>query len=246
MRPSRIFIKTAAAAGGAISGAATLTLSTTGVITGRTSLVGNETLTFSPTAIITGQTALTASETLTFSDTAALSGLGGLATSESFSFSSSGNLAGTGSLAANEPLAFTTSGTLVPPAGAMSAASALEITTSGNLKGLGSLAGAELITFSDSATLSTQGGATTITVSGITGGADLTSLSYVVFNQADIGSASIIKQANDETTDSNGDLVIDLTGLGVSAGTVLSIVITNYTTAPAASNRGAVCFGTAA
>ena len=88
--------------------------------------------------------------------------------------------------------------------------------------------------------------ATTITVSGITGGADLTSLSYMVFDAADIGSASIIKQANDETTDSSGDLVVDLTGLSVSLGTVLTIVITNYTTTPTATDRGAVLYGTAA
>jgi hypothetical protein len=68
----------------------------------------------------------------------------------------------------------------------------------------------------------------------------------VVFDMADIGSASVIKQANDETTDTNGDLVIDLTGLSVSVGTVLTIVITNYTTTPTETNRAAVCFGTAA
>lgn len=88
--------------------------------------------------------------------------------------------------------------------------------------------------------------ATTITVAGITGGADLTSLSYVVFDAADMGSASIIKQASDETTDSNGDLVVDITGLSVSVGTVLTIVISNYTTTPTDANRGAVCYGTAA
>jgi len=87
--------------------------------------------------------------------------------------------------------------------------------------------------------------ATSITVSAITGGEDLSTLSYVVFDASDVGSASIIKQANDETTDSNGDMVIDLTSLGVPEGTLLTVVITNYTTAPALTNRGAVCFGTA-
>jgi len=88
--------------------------------------------------------------------------------------------------------------------------------------------------------------ATTITVSGIIGGASLTSLSYVVFDAADIGSGSVIKQAGDETTDSSGNLTIDLTALSVALGTVLTIVIANYTTAPTAANRGAVCYGTAA
>jgi len=88
--------------------------------------------------------------------------------------------------------------------------------------------------------------ATTITVASIVGGADLASLSYVVFDQADLGAVSIIKQANDETTDASGDLVIDITGLSVPLGTVLTIVISNYTTTPTATNRGAVCYGTAA
>ena len=88
--------------------------------------------------------------------------------------------------------------------------------------------------------------ATTITVSEITGGADLSTLSYCVFDAADIGSASIIKQGNDESTDSNGDLVIDLTGLGVPVGTTLTIIITNYTTAPADTDRAAVCYADAA
>jgi len=88
--------------------------------------------------------------------------------------------------------------------------------------------------------------ATTITVEGITGGASLSSLSYCVFDAADIGSASLIKQANDEETDANGDLTIDLTGLSVSLDTALTIVITNYTTTPSDSDRGAVCYGTAA
>lgn len=90
--------------------------------------------------------------------------------------------------------------------------------------------------------------ATTITVSDITGGADLATLSYAVFSAARIGvvGTTLIKQGEDETTDSNGDLVIDLTGLSVSVGTVLTIVITNYTTTPTETNRAAVCYGTAA
>lgn len=88
--------------------------------------------------------------------------------------------------------------------------------------------------------------ATTITVVGITGGADLTALSYVVFDGADIGVGSVIKQGNNETTDSNGDLVIDITGLGVALGTTLTIVITDYTTTPGTANRAAVCYANAA
>lgn len=90
--------------------------------------------------------------------------------------------------------------------------------------------------------------ATSVTVENITGGANLTSLSYVVFSAADIGDAgtTIIKRGNDETTDSNGNLVIDLTGLNVALGKTLTIVITNYTTDPALTDRGAVCFADAA
>ena len=92
----------------------------------------------------------------------------------------------------------------------------------------------------------TAGAATSITISGITGGADLSSLSYCVFDGPNIGSASLIKQGADETTDSNGDLVVDITGLGVLEGSLLTVIITNYTTSPSATDRAAVCYGTAA
>ena len=97
-----------------------------------------------------------------------------------------------------------------------------------------------------SPTAAIAGPATSVTVYGITGGGDLSSLSYCVFDGADIGTASIIKQANDEETNASGDLTIDITGLGATEGEVLTIVITNYTTTPSDSDRGAVCYGTAA
>jgi hypothetical protein len=103
-----------------------------------------------------------------------------------------------------------------------------------------------LVLSENAVTVSIITAATSLTVSAITGGASLTSLSYVVFDASDIGSASIIKQANDETTDVNGDLVIDLTGLGVVVGTKITVIITNYTTAPEVTDKGAVCFGIAA
>ena len=87
--------------------------------------------------------------------------------------------------------------------------------------------------------------ATTITFYAIEGGENLTALSYVLFNEADLGAASIIKQGNDETTTGVGDMTIDITGLGVSPGAVLTCVISNYTDTPVATNRGAVCYGTA-
>ena len=86
--------------------------------------------------------------------------------------------------------------------------------------------------------------ATSITIR-VTGGENLTSLSYCVFDGPDVGIASLIKQGNDESTDSNGDLVIDITGLGVMEDDILTVVINNYTALPTTSNRVAGCFGTA-
>jgi hypothetical protein len=86
----------------------------------------------------------------------------------------------------------------------------------------------------------------TVTVSGINGGANLTGLSYCVYEGTNIGTAAILKQGTDETTDENGDLYIDLSDTEVTNGTVLTIVITDYTATPSGASKGAVCYATAA
>lgn len=113
--------------------------------------------------------------------------------------------------------------------------------TSGNVTGSGALE-------SPVAEIDGEGQVITasITISGISGGENLSSLSYAVFSEADIGSATLIKQGNDGSTDENGDLFIDLTGTGVLNGTVLTVLIDDYTTAPTGASKGAICYGTAA
>lgn len=88
--------------------------------------------------------------------------------------------------------------------------------------------------------------ATTITVPLITGGKSLTGLSYTVFSNDDIATATIAAQGTGETTDADSELVIDITGAGISSGEVCIVVITDISGAPTAANRGAVCYGTAA
>lgn len=117
---------------------------------------------------------------------------------------------------------------------AMQPADAGGITGSGDLE-------SPLATLSGSGQVVTA----TVNVAGISGGANLTGLSYAVFSSADIGSATLVKQGNDETTDANGDLFIDLTGTGILNGTVLTIIITDYTTTPTGASKGAVCYATA-
>ena len=52
---------------------------------------------------------------------------------------------------------------------------------------------------------------TTVTVTGITGGANLTALEWFVFDTDDFSTASVIGQGSGETTDSSGDLTVVLT-----------------------------------
>ena len=87
--------------------------------------------------------------------------------------------------------------------------------------------------------------ATSITVPLITGAENLTSLAYTVFSNADISTASIAVQGSGETTDAATELVIDITGGGISNGEVCVVIITDISGVPLATNRGAVCFGTA-
>lgn len=76
----------------------------------------------------------------------------------------------------------------------------------------------------------------------IAGGANLTGLAYTVFDGYDMGTSPILKQGNDETTDADGDLTIDLVGTGASNGDPVTIVVSDYTTSPSAASSGAVCY----
>lgn len=64
----------------------------------------------------------------------------------------------------------------------------------------------------------TKATTTTLTITGITGGADLSGLQWLVLDAQDFSTASIALKGTGETTDSSGNLVIDLEGSGLTNG----------------------------
>jgi hypothetical protein len=118
----------AAAAGGAISGATTLTFAASGTLTGKGALAGASTLTFAPSGAVIGRAALSGASTLTFSPTATLAGMGSLSGSTTLTFTPTGTLGSVGG-------------------GAMSGATTLTFAASGTLTGKGALSGSTSITF---------------------------------------------------------------------------------------------------
>jgi hypothetical protein len=85
----------------------------------------------------------------------------------------------------------------------------------------------------------------TATIAGITGGESLSGLSYCVFNGYDISADVILKQGAGETTDSSGDLVIDLASTAIENNDPVTIIISDYTNSPTGSSSAAVCYTTA-
>ena len=83
----------------------------------------------------------------------------------------------------------------------------------------------------------------TLTISGITGGANLSNLEWVVFDSQDLGTATILAQGTGESTDGSGDLVVDLTGTGVSNGATVWYVIKDTSETNAAQGPGTVVVG---
>lgn len=82
-------------------------------------------------------------------------------------------------------------------------------------------------------------------VSGIQGGESLAGLTYCVFDGYDLSAAPILRRGVDESTDENGDLVVNLAGYGLANGDPLTIIISNYTDSPISTSRAAVCYTTA-
>ena len=76
----------------------------------------------------------------------------------------------------------------------------------------------------------------------IIGGENLSNLTYIVFDSYDLSTANVIKQGVGESTDVNGNLVVDLGGTGVANNDPITIVVTNYTTTPTVNSRAAVCY----
>lgn len=93
-------------------------------------------------------------------------------------------------------------------------------------------------TISDVFTSTTLAATALITITGITGGESLTGLEWVVFSSQDLSTASILAQGSGESTNVNGDLVLDVAGSGATNGqavwyTIKDIAETNEASGPA-------------
>ena len=93
-----------------LSGASSLTFSTTANLVGTSGLIGSTDLTFSTAASLVGDSALSASTTFTFTSTAILSGAAALSASTTLTFSTSADLIGVSALSGSTTLTFSTSG----------------------------------------------------------------------------------------------------------------------------------------
>lgn len=80
----------------------------------------------------------------------------------------------------------------------------------------------------------------TITVSGITGGASLTALEWMVLSSQDLNAATILDQGNGETTDGSGNLVLDVLGSGATNGQSVWYIIKDASETNAAQGPATV------
>lgn len=79
-----------------------------------------------------------------------------------------------------------------------------------------------------------------LTITGITGGADLSNLEYMVLDSQDLSIANILAAGTGEDTDANGDLIIDLNGTGAVNGQLVWYIIKDTTETNAAQGPGTV------
>lgn len=146
------------AAGGAISGSASITVTPGGNLSGQGKLSGAATATLTPTGTLKGSGSLSGAATATLTPTGTLRGAGSLSGATTATLTPSGTLTGLGALSGSTTIVLTPSGNLVGlGGGALSGAIALSLTPTGTLKGLGGLSGAASITVTVSGTLKAPG-----------------------------------------------------------------------------------------
>lgn len=136
------------AAGGSISGSASLNFSLAGAIAGTGALAGSSALSFTPAAALTAAGALAGTSALSFSNAGALAGTGVLAGASALAFSTAGAIAGAGAMTTLSALSFALTGTLNAPSGALNGSAAIAFSVTGVLRGAGALAGTSAMQFS--------------------------------------------------------------------------------------------------
>lgn len=152
------------AAGGAMTGTASIGFTTSGALTGSGAMSGSAPITFTQSGLLSGSGALSGSATMTFANAGDLTGMGALAGASAISFTPSGALTGSGALVGSATITFTPSGTL-SGSGALAGVTTLTFTPSGTLTADGALAGQATITFTSSGALDQPSGSMSGTAS---------------------------------------------------------------------------------
>lgn len=150
---SLAFSSSAAAAGaGAIAGNAGLTLTPSGTLLGTGNIAGAASLTFTPAAAATGAGAIAGAAALTFTPGASLTGAGSIAGSASLAFAPAASAAGAGALSGSAAMVFSAS-MLAGSPGTIGGSAALAFTTAGAIAGGGAITGSAALAFTVASTL---------------------------------------------------------------------------------------------
>jgi hypothetical protein len=145
-----------AAAGGAISGSASLAFSSSGAIAGAGAIAGSVSMTFTPAAAVSGAGAIAGSAALAFSPAAAIAGAGAIAANATITFTPAGAITGAGSIAGSAALAFSPAATLLG-AGAIAGSAALTFAASMLAGSPGTIGGSAALVFVPTAQASGAG-----------------------------------------------------------------------------------------
>ena len=156
--PAPIPVFVPAAAGGAITGSSTLTITPAGALNGSGALAASTSLTFTLAGALDGTGTLAGSETITLTGSGTVAGKGAVAAAATLTFSDAAALKGTGALAGASTVTFSHAAALSGLTdGAISAAATLTFSDAADLKGLGELVAAGTLTLSESADLDGTG-----------------------------------------------------------------------------------------
>lgn len=226
----------AAAAGGAMVGAASLSLGAAGTLTGPGALAGVASLALVPAGQLRGAGALvgTASCTLTAAATGTLTGQ--LVGNAALSLTAAGTLAGAGAAVGNATLSLSATGALDQPG--LEGNATLSLAASGTLAGTGALVGSATLAITPSATLAAAGALSgTVPISLATAGA-------LQGNAALVGTAGLSLAAEAEASATGaleGTAAVQVAATGaLSANGVVEISGTASLAIAASGSLGAV------
>lgn len=245
-----------AAATGAISGTASISLSPSATLQGAGALAGSVTATLTPSATATGAAAANGSASISISPAATAQGTANAVGAATVSLSPSGTILAAGALVGAATATLVPAGTLTG-AGILAGAGTLSLAPAGTLGGIGALVGSSSITLSPSATADLPTGALagtatislapsgTMTGAGALAGAGTLSLSpsAILGGSATVAGSASISLSPSATgflrMDGQGSASMSLAPSGTLAGVGALVGSAAVSLAPSATAQGA-------